>query len=191
VIQEREEFQAAQPSLRTEDLVWIDEAAVNLSMTPAYGRAKKGVRVIEYRPNIRTKKTSLVGAIGLKGMYCLGKVDGSYNAVRFLAWLTEELLPKLPRGRVLIWDNIPFHSNAEVLAAVEKAGCTTLKMPPYSPDLNPIEECWSKLKQHIRAAKARSQAELVAAIETAQGLLDTPDFDGWIGHAGYVVPGST
>jgi transposase len=189
-VEERAAFQAAQPALNVDDLVFIDEAGVNLSMTTAYGRAFRGERVVEHRPSIRTAKTSLVGAITVEGLVSIGMVAGSYNAVRFREWLTGDLLPKLPRGKVLVWDNVKFHYNQEVLAAVEAAGCSVLKMPPYSPDLNPIEECWSKLKHFVRKAKARTQGALHSAVAAAREQLRPPDFVGWVGHAGYPVPGS-
>jgi len=160
-------------------------------MTLAYGRAPSGERVVEHRPSIRTAKTSLVAAMTIRGVLSIGMVAGSFNAARFLEWLVRDLLPLLPRGSVLIWDNVKFHFNPYVLAAVAAAGCLLLKMPPYSPDLNPIEECWSKLKHFIRAAKARTQDELDAAISDAEYLLNTSDFVGWIRHAGYPVGAST
>lgn len=187
MIQERAEFQQTQPTLRSEDLVFIDEAGVNLSMTLAYGRAMRGERVVEHRPSIRTAKTSIVGAITTQAVLSICTVSGSYNADRFLEWLTTELLPKLPTGKILVWDNVKFHSNAAVLAAVAAAGCRVLKMPPYSPDLNPIEECWSKLKQFVRAAKARTQGALEVSLQMGAEMIETSDLIGWIGHAGYHV----
>jgi len=171
--------------------VWIDEAGVNLSMTTGYGRAPSGERVVEHRPSTRTAKTSLVGAITSKGIVSLGTVPGSYNKVRFLDWLETDLLPKIGPGKVLVWDNIKFHFNADVVAAVKAAGCTLLKMPPYSPDLNPIEECWSKLKHILRKIKARTQTKLIDAIDSAKIQLQATDFIGWIRHAGYPISGST
>ncbi len=160
-------------------------------MTTAYGRAMSGERVVEHRPSTRTAKTSVVGAITAKGMVALGMVAGSFNAARFLEWLLKEVLPDMPPGKVFIWDNVKFHFNAAVLAAVEKAGCAVLKMPPYSPDLNPIEECWSKLKHLVRKTKARTQAALVSAVEKAREQLQPSDFGGWVTHAGYPAAGST
>lgn len=191
VIEERMAFQLAQPGLVVANLVFIDEAGVNLSMTPTHGRGMSGERVVEYRPSVRTKRTSMVGAMTIDGIVSLGLVDGSFNAARFLEWLERDLLPELPRGSILVWDNVKFHFNAGVLAAVAAAGCFLLKMPAYSPDLNPIEECWSKLKHFIKAAKARTQRELDAAISDAEYHLTTTDFGGWIGHAGYPVGVST
>jgi len=191
VITERTAFRAGQAGLTVKNLVWIDEAGMNLSMTTMYARARRGQRAVEHRPSTRTAKTSLVGAITSEGMVSLGTVQGSYNTARFLAWLATDLLPKLGPGRVLVWDNIRFHFNVAVVAAVKAAGCTLLKMPPYSPDLNPIEECWSKLKQSVRRLKARTQAALDSAIEAARAQLQPADFTGWIRHAGYPTPGST
>lgn len=188
---EREAFINRQPTLTTGDLVFIDEAGVNQSMTPSYGRSPVGERVHEHRPSIRTAKTSLVGAITVDGVVDVSYVDGSYNAKKFLSWVTEGLLPKLSPGMVIIWDNIKFHANHLVVAAVHAAGCTIAKMPPYSPDLNPIEEAWSKVKHYIRAAKARTREALRAAIEAAVERVVPADTQGWVRHAGYTVLSST
>ncbi len=170
--------------------MWFDEAGFNLSMTTGYGRAPSGERVVEHRPSTRTAKTSVVGAMTTAGMIALGMVAGSFNAALFLEWLVTHVLPHIPRGKVFIWDNVKFHFNEAVLAAVKAAGCTVLKMPPYSPDLNPIEECWSKLKQLVRRAKARTQAALVSAMDQARKQLRPEDFRGWARHAGYPISGS-
>lgn len=192
--QAREAFDKILGSLSVDDvddLVWIDEAGVNLSMTPSYGWAMSGERAVEHRPSIRTAKTSIVGAISVQGVVSIGTVAGSFNAQRFLDWLTTDLLPKLPAGKILVWDNVKFHFNAAVLAAIEAAGCALLTLPSYSPDLNPIEEYWSKLKHFVRAAKARTKEALDSAIDAAAELVETRDLMGWIGHAGYPVVAST
>lgn len=158
---------------------------MNLSMTTAYARSPSGERVVEHRPSTRTAKTSIIGAMTHEGMVAIGTVEGSFNAKRFLFWLVACLLPKLPRGTMIIWDNIKFHYGDAVKAAVAAAGCFIVKMPPYSPDLNPIEECWSKLKHFVRRAKARTQADLLIALDAAVERLVESDFRGWVGHAGY------
>jgi transposase len=185
VIAERAAFQEAQRTLDIDTVVWLDEAGMNLSMTTGYARAPSGQRAVEYRPSTRTKKTSIIGAMTRQGMVALGTVEGSFNGPRFRDWITTTLLPLLAPGTAIIWDNIPFHHSIEVRAAVEAAGCRLVKMPPYSPDLNPIEECWSKLKYLVRRAKARTQEALASALETAVTLLSPSDFDGWTRHAGY------
>lgn len=185
MIDERAAFQAAQATLDVNKVVWLDEAGINLSMTTMYGWAPEGTRVVEHRPNIRTKKTSIIGAMSVEGMLCIGTVEGSFNGATFLDWLTLELLPKLDPGTAIIWDNVKFHHSAAVREAVEAAGCVIVKMPPYSPDLNPIEECWSKLKHFVRRAKARTQEALYAALDMAADTLVPSDFAGWVRHAGY------
>lgn len=165
--------------------LWLDEAGLNLSMTTAYARAPSGERVVEHRPSTRTAKTSIIGAMSYEGMVAIGTVEGSFNAKRFLFWLVECLLPKVPRSTMIIWDNIKFHYGEAVKAAVAAAGCFIVKMPPYSPDLNPIEECWSKLKHFVRKAKARTQRALLEALDAATNTLVESDFRGWVTHAGY------
>lgn len=161
---------------------------MNLSMTPMYARAPEGERVVEHRPSTRTAKTSIVGAMTHEGMVAMGTVEGSFNVQNFLLWLTTCLLPKLATGTVIIWDNIRFHYNDAVRDAVAAAGCVIMKMPPYSPDLNPIEECWSKLKHFVRKLKPRTQAELLEALDAAADTLVESDFRGWVTHAGYRLP---
>ena len=187
-MKERAAFQEAQQSLDATNTVWLDEAALNLSMTTSYGRSPAGERVVEHRPSTRTAKTSNVGAMTHEGLVALGTVEGSFNTERFLHWLTTGLLPNLARGTLIIWDNVRFHFHESVRRAVEAAGCIIVKMPPYSPDLNPIEECWSKLKHFVRTLKPRSQVELMEAIDSAESMLKPSDFRGWVRHAGYQLP---
>jgi transposase len=188
---ERTAFQGTQANLDVDRAVFVDEAGINRSMTPKYGRAPKGERLFEHRPSVRSAKTSLIGAISLAGVVAFGSVEGSYNGARFLTWVTDELLPKLEPGTTIIWDNVRFHHMEKVRTAVEEAGCVLLKLPPYSPDLNPIEECWSKLKHLIQRAKARTTEALISATEAAIAALRPSDFAGWIEHAGYRIAGST
>jgi transposase len=175
VIAERSAFVANQPNIDVSKAVFIDESGVNLSMTPTYGRAVAGKRVYEHRPSSRTEKTSLAGAISVGGLIDVHAVSGSYNTKNFLQWLNERLLPKLASGSIIIWDNIRFHANKLVIAAVRAAGCTLVKMPPYSPDLNPIEEAWSKVKHFVRAARARTADALRAAVADAARRVTASD----------------
>lgn len=185
MISEREAFEALQLQLDVGALVWLDEAGANLAMTPTYGRAPAGERVVEYRPSSRKGKTSLIAAISLDGVVAYDMVAGSYNGERFLAWLTTALLPKLRSGTSLIWDNVRFHGGAAIREAVETAGCMLIKFPPYSPDLTPIEECWSKVKHLMRRAKARTHEALRSAMDTAIAAVTPVDISGWVEHAGY------
>ena len=171
------------------ELVSVDEMGVNQSMTLARGRAPVGQRLREHRPNARTGHSTVVGAIGLGGVISLGMLPGaSMNGDTFLGWVTSRLLPSLPANSLILWDNIRFHHRADVRAAVEGAGHRILKMPPYSPDLNPIEECWSKVKHFVRLLKPRTLEALRAALADAAQRVSCHDIRGWFVHAGYSAP---
>ena len=104
-----------------------------------------------------------------------------------LAWVGQGLAPKLRRGDILVWDNVGFHGSPEAAAVVKKRGARIEFLPPYSPELNPIEEAWSKMKSILRVAKARASDALVDALGDALSAISTSDCAGWFNHAGYAV----
>lgn len=191
MIAAREAFQALQLQLEVESVVWIDEAGANLAMTPIYGRSPAGQRLVESRPTKRKGRTSMIAALGVHGVVSYDMVSGSYNEERFLDWLTDHLLPSLKPNTALIWDNVRFHLCTSVRSVVEAAGHRLIKFPPYSPDLTPIEECWSKVKHLIRKAKPRTRQCLWDAFEAAISEVSQSDILGWIAHAGYLTPASS
>jgi len=173
-------------SLQPEDIVAVDESGSHQSMSPAYGRAPAGERVYDSKPKNRGKNVTMIGAITLGGMIAMTSRLGSTDGDAFLAWVREVLVPVLRIGQVVLMDNAPIHKVAGVREAIEAAGATRLLIPPYSPEFNPIEECWSKIKNLLRRAKARTLDALLSAIEDAGGAVSAQDCLGWFSHAGYL-----
>lgn len=154
-------------------------------MTPRTGRAPKGVRVVETVPRNRGRNTSLVAALGQDGVQAALTVDGAIDGAVFTVFVREVLVPRLCPGQRVVWDNLSVHRNAEVRRLIEQAGCTLHPLPAYSPDLNPIELAFSKLKTLLRRTGARTREGLDAAITAALPQLSATDAQAWIRHCGY------
>jgi transposase len=165
----------------------VDESGVNLAMTRLFGRAPRGERVCDAVPQNYGENVTLLGALSLSGIEALMSVNGATDSDIFLAFVREVLSPTLRAGDVVIWDNLGAHRSAAVREAVEARGASVVFLPPYSPDFNPIERCWSKIKTALRAAKARTREALEAAIKRALSTVTTSDAQAWFTHCGYAV----
>ena len=133
------------------------------------------------------ENVTLLGSLSLSGVEALMTVNGATDSDIFSAFVREVLAPTLRAGDVVIWDNLGAHRSQLVREAVEAKGATVIFLPPYSPDLNPIERCWSKLKTYLRAAKARTREALEAAIKCALSTVTESDARAWFKHCGYAV----
>jgi transposase len=165
----------------------VDESGVNLAMTRPFGRAPRGERVTDAAPQNYGENVTLLGALSLSGVEALMTVNGATDSDIFLAFVREVLAPTLRAGDVVIWDNLGAHRSQVVREAVEARGATVTFLPPYSPDFNPIERCWSKIKTYLRAAKARTREALEAAIKRALSTVTESDARAWFNHCGYAV----
>jgi len=143
-------------------------------MTRGYGRSLGGARIAEARPQGNWKILTILGAMRVGGMIATMTIEAATDQEIFLAYLDHVLCPKLEPGDVVVMDNLSSHKVAGVRERIEAAGAAVLYLPPYSPDLNPIEKAWSKLKQLLRAAKARSAEALHQAIADLLSKI-TPD----------------
>jgi transposase len=114
-------------------------------------------------------------------------IDGAIDTAVMKVYVDHMLIPALHDGDIVIWDNVPMHTNAEVIASIEAAGARVVALPPYSPDLNPIEECISKIKAALRSAKARTTQTLQRALRHALDAITVTDIQGWFRHAGYRI----
>jgi transposase len=170
-------------SIEPERLVFLDETGTHLAMTPLYGRAPRGERVHDRRPVNRGRNQTLIGALTLDGVETAMTVEGWTNGPVFLAFVVHCLVPILLPGDVVVLDNLGAHKTQDVRDAIENAGATLLFQPPYSPDLNPIEECWSKVKASLRRSKARTRDALVEAMGEALDAVTPKDSLGWFIHA--------
>jgi transposase len=148
-------------------------------MTRLYARGQGGARLHESRPDGRWKILTILGAISTRGMIATMTIEAATDREIFLAYLDEVLCPKLRPGDVVVMDNLSSHKVKGVRERIEAAQAHLLYLPPYSPDMNPIEKAWAKLKQLLRAIKARSKEALEEAIAQLLPLLTAEDAKAW------------
>lgn len=171
----------------TNHLVFLDESGVNLNMTRRYGRAVGKNRVFDYVPLKTPKNTTLLSSVRLENTSMVHKeITGAVNGTIFLEYIRNDLAPTLKRGDIVIMDNLNVHKVEGVRQAIEEKGASVLYLPPYSPDLNPIEMLWSKIKAFLRKQKARDAALLLNAIMQAYSTVSFNDILGWFSAAGYM-----
>ena len=183
----RERFRQGVATIDPRGLVFVDESATNLAMTRRYGRAPRGERVSESVPRNYGESISVVGALSLGGVRAAMTVSGAVDTLCFDAFITRVLVPQLRVGDVVVLDNLNVHKASRIEKAVAAVGASVMWLPPYSPDMTPIEQCWSKIKQYLRSVKARTRAELDAALAEAIELVTASDALGWFTHCGYRV----
>lgn len=167
-------------------LVFIDESYSNCGMTPSYGRGEKGKRVEDDKP-YRGEKVTMIGALGHEDLLTLMTIDCSTTSDVFEAFVKEFLLPVLKPGDIVVLDNLSSHKDDTISNLIESVGARVKFLPPYSPDLNPIEECWSKLKHLIRKFRPRTREALDNAVAWAVDKVTKSDIRGWYNDAGYVL----
>lgn len=168
-----------------ERLVFVDECGTHTSMAPIYGYAPRGERLRLSVPRRRGKDTTLLSSITLSGMGPSLAVVGATTAVVFEAYVEKVLAPGLRPGQVVVMDNLGAHRPKRVREIVEERGCELVYLPSYSPDLNPIEEAFAKIKHLLREASARTGGALVEAMGAALSAISARDAQGFFEHAGY------
>ena len=186
VRKERRSFRKEVEPIEPERLVLVDETGVTTAMTPSYGRAPCGERVVASAP-ASWESVTVIAALGLDGVQAPMAISGSVDAATFLAYVEQVLVPTLHKGDVVIFDNLASHFSVGVAEAIERVGARVLPLPPYSPDMNPIEEMFSKFKELLRRAAARTKDHLIEAIGDALRQVDAQDIIGWFQQAGLCV----
>lgn len=181
----RRRFLEIAKSLDPMHLVFIDEAGSHIGMTRDYARAPCGERALGTVPRNRGDVTTMIGALDIRGVRAMMTVEGATDAEVFETFLERVLLRKLKTGDIVVLDNVGAHRTADVRRLIEAAGARVLYLPPYSPDLNPIELCWAKLKALLKEFGARTREALDDAIRRAMDLIDGSDALAWFGHCGY------
>ena len=166
-------------------LVFLDESGVNTDMARLYARAMGGQRVYDGVPLNTGISTTILSSVRLDGEFVYTTFSGAVNGERFKAYLRELLVASLRPGDIVIMDNLRSHKVNGVVEVVESVGGTVLYLPPYSPDFNPIEEMWSKIKAYLRMVKARTVEALLEAIPLALSTVIVTDILGWFHHCGY------
>ena len=160
VVEKREKWRVEQQSIPPEKAVFIDETWAKTCMTRTYGRSLMGTRLIEKVPSGRWETTTFLGAMRAEGFIAPLTVEGAINGELFLAWVRKELAPALRPGDIVVMDNLSSHKVAGVREAIEAVGAEVRYLPPYSPDLNPIELAFAKFKKLLRDGARRTVDKL-------------------------------
>jgi transposase len=169
-------------------LKFIDESGTHLGLTRLYGRATPGERVIEATPGYSGKHYTVIAALGLAEVTAAWLLEEAMTREAFDVYVTQVLVPTLQQGDVVLIDNLNVHKSEIARQAIEACGARLEFLPPYSPDLNPIEKCWAKVKTVLRRLKARTFDELLEALNIAFQSITPEDARAWFAHCGYLAP---
>lgn len=184
----REEFWRQIEALNPHDLVFLDEMGVSLALCLLYGWGKKGEDLIQQVASKRGKNLSVIGAFDSLGMIVTRSQLGAMNRRDFETFLAKDLLTQLTPGSVLVLDNASIHKGGNIAKLVEKAGCTLLYLPPYSPDFNPIELAWAYVKKIIRRIGPRENDARERALTDALAAIPDTLARACFKHCGYLQP---
>lgn len=174
-------------SVPVEDLIFLDEAGVNLAFVRLYARALRGQRARGTRPQKRGKNVSMIGAIALKGIVASINILGATDGLTFEAFVIQKLIPNLWKGATVVWDNSTIHKGQKIAQTRREAGVKLIYLSPYSPDFNPIENFWSKVKNTPRSLGARTYQALDLAISDAFSQVSLKDIRNWFAHSCYCI----
>jgi len=168
-------------------LVFIDESGATTNMLRQRGRALRGCRVYDASPQGHWCVRTMISSVRVDGTAVCVSVDGATDGDVFTAYVRAALAPALRSGDIVILDNLGVHKNEGALALIRQAGAAVEFLPPYSPDFNPIEKMWSKIKEFLRSAKARTPQSLDAAITAAFLTISAADALAWFASCGYTI----
>lgn len=169
-------------------LVFVNEMGTNTSLSPRYAYSPKGSRAYAKVPRNRGANTTLLASMSLEGMGPCLAVEGATTATVFEVYVEQALAPSLRHGQIVVVDNLGAHKGQKVRELIEGRGCQLLFLPPYSPDFNPIEEAFSKIKGALRKAQARTREALIEALGVAISAVTARDARGFFEHSGYRLP---
>jgi transposase len=167
-------------------LVFIDETWTNTSMVRLRGRCERGKRLLGYAPLGNWKMLTFIAGLRNRGMIAPFVLEGAMNGAMFLAYIKQCLVPKLRRDDIVAMDNVPIHKVSGVEQAIRAVGASVRYLPPYSPDFNPIEQAFSKVKAHLRKAAEQTMERLSRAIGRAVNDFSVQECRNFFRHAGYV-----
>jgi transposase len=190
VVEERATYREDTGAVDPAELIFLDESGISTDMTRRHARAPRGERACGSVPGGR-RQVTLLGALGVDGWVAAMTIEAATSAAVFLAFLDQVLLPELARcrpGATLVMDNLRAHKVEAVREHIEAAGFRLRYLPRYSPDLSPIEPCWSKIKTALRAKEARSGADLDRELPGTLATITASDTRGWFRHCGYAAP---
>jgi transposase len=181
----RQAWRERQPILAMERLIFIDETGAATNMVRRYGRSPRGLRVKGYAPNGHWKTTTFVAGLTSSGIIAPLVVDAPMNRAIFTQYVRQFLAPELGPGDIVVMDNLSSHKGVEVEAVIAMRGARLLFLPPYSPDLNPIEMAFAKLKTLLRTAAERTRDDLWNRIGSLLEMFKPDECSNYIRHAGY------
>jgi transposase len=184
---QRAEFLEKIHSTPLDKLIFLDESGVTTSMTRLYARCLGGPRIHETTPGCQWKILTILGAMSLRGMIATMTIEEATDTDIFLAYMDQVLCPQLRPGDLVVMDNLSSHKVKGVRERIEAAGAGLLYLPPYSPDLNPIEKAWAKLKQLLRSTKARTRDALDRAISDLLPEITADNAQAWFRFSGYGI----
>jgi transposase len=170
---------------QAERFVFVDECSTNVSLRPLYAWSRRGERAHCSAPRNWGKNVTLLSSMRLSGMGPSLAVEGATTRAVFEAYVEQALAPSLHPGQVVVMDNLTAHKGQRVRELIEERGCKLVFLPPYSPDFNPIEQAFSKLKGILRGAEARTREALIEAMGRALSAVTATDVSGFFGHCGY------
>jgi transposase len=187
VRQQRADFKKEVATLDVTHFKFLDESGVNLSLTRLYGRAAPDQRVVESRPLPSGPRTTTLAVIGSTGITAPLVLSGAVNGTIFSGYIQQCVVPTLQCDDILFMDNLPAHKVAGIETLIEACGAHLIYLPPYSPDFNPIELAWSKVKTCLRRLKARTFPDLIKALKQALLAITPQDVQEWFAHCGYAI----
>lgn len=183
----RSQFRKEVNELDVKHFKFLDESGINIDLTRLYGRAAPGKRVVDSVPQPSGAQTTTLAVIGWNGVSAPQVLSGSVNGSVFYGYIEQCVLPTLEPGDLLFMDNLSAHKVAGLEELLRSCGALLIYLPPYSPDFNPIELAWSKVKTILRRLKARTFSDLIDALKHALEAITTQDIHGWFAHCGYAV----
>jgi transposase len=180
-------WKSQQLKMDKDKLVFLDESSINTGMTRLYGRAPANERVVDYTPDVRFERTTILSSVRANGSMVPLVFEGALNGELFKEYISKCLVPTLKTGDIVVMDNLSSHKVKGVIDPIIDAGATLLYLPPYSPDLNPIEMMWSKMKAYLRKVKAKTKELLQVAIKDALDSITVSDIISWFAKNGYSI----
>jgi len=187
VARRRADWHHTQGAIDANRLVFIDETWAKTNMTRVRGRAPRGSRVIDKAPHGHWKTTTLIAALDITGVRCSTVVDGAVNGDVFEAFVAQVLVPQLQHGDIVVMDNLSSHKRERTRLLIEQRGAQLVFLPPYSPDLNPIEMVFSKVKQLLRSLACRTKSALWHAMQSVLDQISRSDAENCFAHCGYTL----
>jgi transposase len=187
VVEQRRRFRLGQALLDAARLVFVDESGFRLGTPPRYGWAPRGEKSIGKHVCGRWENMTMVGAIAIDGFRGFMTINAPTDGDVFLAFVEQQLVPSLLPGDLVVMDNLAAHKRPDVIAAIRRARADVLFLPPYSPEFNPIERLWAKLKDFVRRCHTATREAFDAAVREAMADISTHDLRAWTEFAGYAL----